>query len=706
MVVTAEKRTEKLVNVPASISVVPGGRLEQAVATDLVDWSGFVPGLFVTPDGVPGEDILAVDGVAPVGASSEVAIYVGDVPVGSSSSFQQSAGFSMDLLPYDLDRIEVLRGPQGTLYGASTMGGLIKYVLDAPNLEQFSGRVGGDVFGVDHAGSVGGGVRAEVNAPIVEDKLAIRVSAYDENAPGYISDPVDGQKDDNPLSQYGGRVAVLWQAAPDFSAQLEAIYQHANSPNQSVAALSTATNRPIYGYLDDINARPEPYAQEFQLYDLTLNWNLHFAQLTSVTSYQKFTNDAVSDTTAYLGGLLDYYFGALDQSQEDANYSVGKFTQELRLTSPSGNRLEWLIGGYYTHETGSFYQAFDVYGPQGGAVIPALTPLEFVNLPSTYEEYAVFGNATYHFNQWFDLSAGLRYAHNDQTFTETEGGALLGGATNTTPVLTVPGQSSQGVPTFEVSPELHVTPDMMLYARIASGYQPGGPNVLAPGADFPRTFEASTLIDYQIGLKASLPQYRAAFDLSAFYIDWSKIPFLVTVGDQSGFEGAGAARSEGFDFSGTWSPIANLTLGGALTYTDAVVTKPVASIGVFAGDRLPYVPLWSGSLTAEYTFDLVGPWRGFAGGGYRVVGSRYSSIEGAVANGEPQGIELSGYDDLDLHVGARTSGFTLELFAKNALDRRAVLLGTEFYSILVQPIDVRASVLQPTTVGLTVEKSF
>src|SRR5579871_2635860 len=175
VVVTAQKRTERLLDVPLSITAVQGPTLEQMQATQLADWAPFVPGLNVANQGAPGRSFVALDGVAPIAAASEIGLYVDDTPVGSSSSFQGANNFTLDLVPYDLDRVEVLRGPQGTLYGASTMGGLIKYVLAAPDLTRFAGRVGGDAFSVNDAGSPGGGARAELNLPLIQDRLAVRV---------------------------------------------------------------------------------------------------------------------------------------------------------------------------------------------------------------------------------------------------------------------------------------------------------------------------------------------------------------------------------------------------------------------------------------------------------------------------------------------------------------------------------------------------
>jgi len=707
VVVTADKRTEKLQDVPSSVSVISGATLEQMAATQLADWVGYVPGLNIGDNGAPGETNIALDGIGPIGAASEVGIYVNETQVGSSSSFEGANGFTLDLMPYDLERAEVLHGPQGTLYGASTMGGLIKYVLADPSLDQFSGRIGGDVFGVENGDGAGGGARGEVNIPIVRDVFAIRASAYEESTPGYIDDATTGQKADNALDQYGGRVAALWRPSADLSIELSAIYQHSHADNQSIVALNQSTGQPIGGPLSDTNTRNEPYTQELQLYDATITWDLRWGQLTSISSYQQFTNDTVEDLTDYIGVYLGY-FGGPGPGESDffEDYRLQKFTQEVRLASPTGHPFEWLLGAYYTHEGATNHEVFNAYDASG-VLEPALNPLEDVNLPSTYEEYAVFGHVTYHFTRQFDITAGLRYAHNNQTFVETEGGALVNPANPAAVDLTVPGKSSEGVTTFSVSPRYHLTSDTMVYARVASGYQPGGPNVVLPGQNFPPQFNSAQLVDYQAGLKSTFLAGRATADLSAFYIDWTRIQVSVLVGDGSAIENAGAARSEGFDFSGTYAPTSGLRLGGNVAYTDAVLTSSVPSLGTMSGARLPYIPMWSGSLTADYSMALSGEWRGFAGGGVRYTGSRFSDVEGSVANGAPQGLEAKAYGVVDLHIGASNHGLTLSLFAKNLLDERAYLAPLNYFNdALNSPIDIKAPVLQPRTVGLSIDKSF
>jgi outer membrane receptor protein involved in Fe transport len=711
VVVTAQKRAETVNTTPVSVSVVSGTRLEETQATTMADWSDFVPGLQLGAGGSAGLTTLALDGITPLGSASEVGVYLNDTPLGSSSSFEGTRVFTPDLMPYDLDRIEVLRGPQGTLYGASTMGGLIKYVLRDPDLENLTGRIGGDLFGVQNGSGVGGGVRGAVNAPLIKDQLALRLSAYDENTPGFIDDATTGQKGDNALRQYGGRAALLWKPTADFTAEASAIYSRNHADNQSIVAISQDTLQPIAGLLSNINARVEPYTQTMQLYDLRLNWDLHWATLTSVSSYQHFENNQIEDLTNYLGVFLPDFGLTAGPGQADflEHYVLKKYTQEVRLASPTGQRLEWMLGGFYTHESGANDETYRGYDG-GGTPLTAFNPLLFADLPSTYQEYAFFGDLTWHITHWFDIEGGLRWAHNNQTFAEVEGGSLLGSSPPTAPALTVPGTSSEGVLTYMVSPTIHLNGTSILYARVASGYQPGGPNVVLPGVvGLPSQFFSARLTDYQVGVKSTFLDGRASVDLSLFDIEWSKIQLSQLFSDgQSGVGNAGTARSQGFDFYGTLSPVQNLNFGASLAYDDARITQGVPAQFVAAGARLPLTPMWSGSLTAEYSHPINESWRGFVGGGWAYVGSRYSLLQGAMfAPGMPQSLEARAYGVVNLQLGARTHDLRIMLFAKNLFDNR-VYLAPESYinSFASTPIDITAPVLQPRTIGVSVDKSF
>ena len=704
VVVTAQKRVENVQLVPASISVLQGGDLERMHATSLADYGSYVPGLNLASQGAPGLNTIVLQGVPPLGSASEVGIYVGDVPIGSSNSFQGAAALTLDLMPYDLDRVEVLRGPQGTLYGASTMGGLLKYVLASPDPNRFFGKAGAGVFGVHNANSAGFGVRGMVNLPILEGRFALRASAYDQWTPGYIDSGVSGAKHQNGTREEGGRLAALWQPIADLSIELSALDQKVQAEGVADVALNYAGTQPLYGDLKDDNSLPQPFKQEIQVYGATVKYDLHWAQLTSVSSWQRFSNNTDQDTTYYMGPYLPL-FGA--PAPGDAalieHLNLRKFTQEVRLASPQDQTLEWLLGGFYTHEQGSNNQAFVVYDSTG-VPLPGLNPFTVAQLPSVYREYAVFGDLTWHLTSKFDVEGGARYAHNSQDFQQISGGVLLNPADPSAITATPLFQSSEGVVTFMASPRYHINSNSILYLRVASGYQPGAPNVELPGIPVPAEVNSSRLIDYEPGLKLTFLQNRATADVSAFYIDWTKIQIDVSTpnGVASYLANGGKARSEGFDFSGTYMPVNALVLGVNASYTDAYLTTAVPSLSAGSGARLPEIPTWSGSLTADYDFPLSATWRGFVGGGYRYVGSEWSEVEG-----ESTGVPVSSYHAIDLHAGVDTGRLNLTFYAKNLNDARAMQTPTVRDTDLGGlPFDAKGSVLQPRTVGVNVDVSF
>lgn len=704
VVVTAQKRTENVQLVPASISVLKGSDLERMHATSLSDYVSYVPGLNLASQGAPGLNTLTLQGIPPLGSASEVGIYVGDVPIGSSNSFQAGAALTLDLMPYDLDRVEVLRGPQGTLYGASTMGGLLKYVLASPDPGRFFGRAGAGVFSVRDAGSAGFGLRGMVNLPILDGRLALRASAYDQWTPGYIDSGVSGARHQNGTRQYGGRLAALWRPTTDLSVELSVLDQKVQARSVGAVALNYDATQTLYGDLTNDNTLPEPFRQEIQVYGATVKYDLHWAQLTSVSSWQRFSNNTDQDLTYYIGPYLPLFGAAAPgDSALIEHLNLRKFTQEVRLASPQDQTVEWLLGAFYTHEEGSNNQAIFVYDSTA-ALLPGLNPFTVAQLPSIYREYAVFGDLTWHLTRRFDVTGGVRYARNDQNFQQISGGVLLDPTDPSTITTTPLFKSSEHVVTFLASPRYHINANSILYFRIASGYQPGAPNVELPGIPVPPQVNSSRLIDYEPGLKLTFLQNRVTADISAFYIDWKDIQLSVSTPDgaASYLANGGKARSEGFDFSATYLPVNGLALGLNAGYTDAHLTEPIASLSAASGARLPQVPRWSASATADYDFPLGSRWRGFVGGGYRYEGQEWSEVEG-----DPTGVVVPGYRVIDLHAGLDTERVTVTLYAKNLNDARALQTPTvRDTDILGLPFDAKGAVLQPRTIGVNVDVSF
>lgn len=694
VVVTAQKRSENLQKVPAQVNVVSSAALEQLHVTQLTDIGAYVPGLQVNSGGAPGQTILSLRGIAPIGPSATVGVYIDDAPVGSTSVEASGARLSVDLLPYDIQRIEVLQGPQGTLYGANSIGGLLKYVLTEPDLREFHARVGGDVFGVSNAGDPGGGGRIMLTGPIVQDKLGVLASYASENTPGFIDNSVTGEKDQNGVRQQTARLALFWTPMPALSVKLNALLQKTDAENDATVALDTTTLRPLAGELENNNYIPETSRGTLQNYSGDISWDLKWAKLVSATSYSQ-TSNAIQEDKSHVYGILLPLFGyPVGKSYFNLDYVTDKVTQEFRLASEGGGRIDWLVGGFYTHESTknlqqSYVESF------AGVLTPNLNPLLYAQLPDTYQEYAAFGDLTLHVTDKFDIAGGLRYAKNDQTFHITAAGLLTGSAN-------LSGDSSEGVTTYNFNPRYQITKDVLVYLRIASGYQAGGPNIPYPGV--PAIVKSDTLTNYEVGLKSEFWDRRALLNVAAFYIDWNNIQ-VDGVQKSTGFnylENGGAAKSEGVSVDGSLRPLAGLVLSGNVTYTDAVLTQDVPNGVGLSGDRLPYIPRWSGSLQANYSWSLTHELAAHVGGGVRLVGDRVSALSSATNS-----FRLGAYEAVDLNADVTYRQYTVRLFVKNAGDTRAY----DFYNPLANPLtgkfaQVQGTVIQPRTIGLSIDAKF
>jgi iron complex outermembrane receptor protein len=694
IIVTAQKRSENIQDVPSSVSVVGKELLENLHVTQLTDVGAYVPGLQIASGGTPGQATIIIRGVAPLGPGATVGTYIDDTPVGGSSGYARNTSFALDLLPYDVQRMEVLRGPQGTLYGASTMGGLLKYVLTPPDASGFQARVGTDAFDIQGAGDAGWGARAMINAPLVQDELAILGSYARVSTPGYIDNAQTGARHQNDVDQESARVSLLWQPTDQISLTLGALHQQTDADGVGQVALSPTrpTPLPVAGELNGNNYVGEAFSKRIDYFSATLSWDLGWAEFISASSYADTLTEQETDVTRTYGGLYPLFGSPAGLSEFFIDLDLQKVTQEFRLASPAGGKVDWLLGAFYTDEDSGneqllTAQAFD------GASIPGLDPLFIGSIPSTYKEYAAFGGVTFHLTDRFEIAAGLRYARNEQTFRQASSGSLVS-TTDT------PGSSTENVTTYSVSSAFHFTDDVMAYARVASGYQPGGPNVVLPNV--PPTYDSSSLTNYELGLKSEFGR-RGLLDLSIFQIDWSDIQIGATNAQGfSFFSNGGTARSRGVEASGSLRLTDALVLTATGAYTDATLTADAPSVGGLSGDRLANIPRWSGSILADYSRALSGDWRVHAGLGLRVVEDRNSSVTHSRFS-----FALPSYHAFDLNADVSNSRWTVRLFAKNLTNERAYL----GYAVLTNGLTGQAeqllgAVLQPRTVGLAVDVAF
>jgi len=685
IIVTAQKREERIQDVPISISVVDQEQILNSGASQLIDYAAYVPGFQVDNAGSPGRSTLSLRGVAPIGPSATVGIYLDDAPIGSSGIYNRSQVFTLDLLPYDIERLEVLRGPQGTLYGASSIGGLLKYVTVQPRLDRMSVHAGGEIFDIAHGEGLGWGVNFMGSVPIIKDQLAVSASYSRRDTPGYIDNILRGEDDVNDAVQKGGRLAVLWQPADNLQVQLTALRQKTESDNFGVVYETFNNKPPAPGasFLSTNSQLPEPFHSDFHFYSGRLAYDFGFAELSSTTSYSKLEILETADASRAFGpiwGGLAIFPASLHQK---------KFTEEVRLTSASSQRFEWMVGFFYTDEDNDHQQIVHALDLQGNA--NAFDPFAIVGLPNKYMEYALFGNATYKFNDRVHLTGGLRWAKNEQTFTQSFAIPLLGLVSGG------PGESEEDVFTFSISPQFNISRDAMVYARIASGYRPGGPNVALPG--FPATVDSETVTSYEAGVKANFLDRVVSLDAAVFLLDWNDLQIGQAFANGiNGLVNAGTARSKGFEAALSVYPLPGLTLGANFAYADAECTQTTPNCT--DGDRLPNIPKASGALTANYDFPLSGTAEGHVGGAFRFVGDRISGAESA-----PDTIPVDGYSTLDLNGSVTFDNrWTVRAYVRNLFDTEGRI--TSNRADTVNPGFISTVPLQPRTIGLAAEVSF
>ncbi len=691
IVVTAEKREETLKDIPMSVTAVNGSLLDDLQARSFADYAALVPGLSLTT-GQTGQTRLTLRGQNAGGVGSTVAVYLDESPFGSSTALLNGSVNTGDFDTWDMQRIEVLRGPQGTLYGANSEGGILKFVTNAPKLGKFevAGEANGEAV---NFGGTGGGVRALVNLPL-GDKIAFRLSGFYDDVAGYIDDPSLGRTDLNQGKKYGGRAAMLWEPVDALSIRLTAASQKSTYDGTNVVDVDPATLKPTFGDLKQERAIYEPSSFKYDNYNATIDWNAGPFKVLSATSYGELVTDTVTDTTPVYSGLAAAFGGT--GAPLDGNNDLKKFTQEIRLTSPTSDHFEWQLGGFYTHEKAALDQFLNsITAPNGPYIATLITPI----IDSTYEETAGFLDLTYHFNQYFDLQAGGRYAHNSQDFTQTFTYNPAFGI----PPTNTDGTSSENVWTYSVAPTVHFDANTMAYARLATGYRPGGPNVLPPNAppDVPRTYGSDKTTNVEFGVRSTQMDGRLSLDVALLHVDWKNIQ-LYEVVNQVGINGnGGTARSQGLEWNFAYLAAQGLTFQWTGAYTDAQLTSDAPTIGALDGSSLPWVPKWSTAVDGEYKHAAFGGFDGFIGATYSYVGKRSTDFaSAATATGQT---EVGSYNTYDARLGLDNGRYRVTLYGKNLSDSRGI---TNYVSAAAGGIYSSVTVTQPLTVGLSVSAKF
>lgn len=712
--VTAEKRAERLGDVPISIAAYTTEDMDLRGIRDIKDIATVTPGVIYTEDG--GFNSISIRGItstATAGASL-AAIYVDDVPVQVRTGL---GAFRTDLPQiFDLNRVEVLRGPQGTLFGASAMGGAIRFISPEPSLTDYSGYVRSEVAETkdgdlsDEAGIAYGG-------PIVKDELGFRVSAWHRTDGGYIDHESylpggANQTNANSTDRYTARGALTFAPTSTVRMTASVFVQEVN--DNDLGKFYPVASDPSAGKFVETDLLLNPVRDRFVVPSFKIAADLGWADFASNTGYVNRHFLQYVDYTTVIPAALGQPppTSANNYQQLGELTSQNTFVQELRLNSPASLlRFKWTVGAYYSDAR-----------QNGVETIAAPTfPGTLVNGVYSYdagekfddEEVAGFGNLEYSFGHGLSVLAGVRVSSLTNRYFSQGAGPLFGTAR------TVVGLNKASPVTPKFGINYKVNEDNLLYVSAAKGYRVGGSNapitipndacqaqLNALDLNGNPTYKPDSLWSYEIGSKNSLLGGRLAVDASVFHIDWTNIQRTVQIPVcTAGLTlNLGNATSDGFDLALDGRLTDHLKTSFEIGYTAAKTAENVRFSGVqyaAKGEQISDYPPWTTAVAFEYDFEIARQHNE-----YIRVENRYNSKNNGSfsflnpantgAYNQTQGIDAA-VEELIFRAGIIRGGFDLSLFVNNATNQHPLLavVTTQASSAY------GAQTIRPLTVGLT-----
>ena len=691
VVVSASRRREPVREVPLKVDVLQADALERKGARELGDYVADQPGVSLTHGGAFA-GALSIRGLATasVGAAS-VGVYVDDVATGSSAPYGLGSVTPLDMGLLDLSHIEILRGPQGTLYGAGAMGGVVKYVTNEPDTGEFSGSVRLGASSTQYGG-MGYTASGVINLPVKVDVAAVRIAAYKTIFGGY--DDAIGPAaalNVNRGSTTGARVSALLTPTKDLALRLTATTQEARREGNDYEDLNPVTGAWTSGERTRRLGAPEPSSVRTTLVGLDIEYNFGWARLNAITSLQDVTLHAEQDASAALLPVLGGAGVRATSGWAESSGTQHRVSQEFRLTSRASRELEWLAGLYINRESSTVTGGYR-YATLAG---PGTLNLFTTEKPSTYHDLAAYGDVTWHATSKLALTGGLRVGRMEQTYTNTSSGALVGGSSSNG------GNSKETSTTWLATAGYKLDPQSSAYVRIASGYRPGGPNGLLPNSapTFPTMFSSDSLWSYEVGYKASLLDRTLTVEGALYDIEWSDIlqPLQDPLTKLGYFINAGKARLSGAELNLSWLPSAGWRLDGSLSLINAKLRTDAKGIGGKAGDRIPTTPSTSITLAASRSFEVAGH-TAYAAANARYISERESGFPGSLSL---PSFAMPAYTVLGLQAGIDFERFKLSAYVRNLTNSRGIA-AVAFSSLT----EAKAVVNEPRTFGVSVSASF
>jgi len=751
--VTATLREEKVQDVPFSVAAPTEEELRERGVESIEGIAQSTPGFTVQNLG-PGQSQVAVRGVSSgqivrdqPGVKEQVGVYLDDSGISLSL-------FTPDIDLFDMSRVELLRGPQGTLFGAGSASGTLRYITNQPRLGQQETVAELTANSMTDGGS-GGSAKVAVNAP-VGDKAALRVTAFYNNFGGFVDavQPNLGiKKDVNSGDRSGARLALKYQPNDRLTITPRVLYQKVTTDGWNredafnILANPYTTTRPAVslGERQQFTQFEEPFSDKFLLTDLNIGYDLGNLALTSITSYTDRDVQVVRDATALTASITGGSIGlpepvySLDAPLDDAT-TAKVLTQEFRLAGKQG-RVDWVTGAFYSTMDRDYSQDLLVSGfesltgiPTAGRFGAPRDVLYFSRLKYNMDQFALFGEATWAVTDRLDLTGGLRYYDFKEDRVQTFDGIFADPGTNKGST-TANGFAPRLIASWGLAEATK------LNVQVSKGFRLGGINdplnvplctpqdlITFGGRD---QWKDEEIWNYEVGTKSTTRGGRGTFNVSAYYMDIKNLQATVTAGSCSSrvIFNVPKARSTGIEIEWTAAPTDHFDfaisgnygkseLRSTLTSTDASGNVQVVS-GIKAGNRLPTVPEFQASATATYQWAMRNSWLGYLTGIYQYVGSRFTQIGdqapgfgivnlnsfGANTIGGPLtqstfkfNPELPAYDIANLRLGFVSGRWDIAVFVNNLFDENARLA-------LDQERGTRARVgfliNQPRTFGVT-----
>ncbi len=736
VIVTANKVAEPLNKVPASIGVMTAAELEASRSVDLQDLVNHVPGVSSNFAGAPGTASFAVRGIsAGGGTSTTTGMYIDDVSI-NFGNFGFAGAFEPAF--FDMDRVEVLRGPQGTLYGAESFGGTIRFVNSAPNLGATTGYLASDAY-TQSKGAPGAGIHGALNIPLAET-LALRAAGIYQNDGGFIDhvDPAGKTVRTNTNGQNvsGARISMLWQ--PNDQLKVTPIVQYQHNENRD-----TWTYDRTLGEYKSPRLLNEPVEDYFRLAAVTASYEFGRHTLTSVSSYVSREIDRIQDYTIYDVGyvappVVAYYnpsdaTGALNQllSVADRAFHVNtnqQYSQEFRLASHfSEQGVTTLLGLFLNHEARGHVSAenaagfgamtTELFGVGANEALNAAGPsfgfppngadlgdvLYSENMQLRFNRVAVYGEASYepvNYLQGLKLTAGVRYSKITEKRSGFADGFFNGGYQS----LAAGFDENQAAPKLRVS--YQVSPDTLVYASAAKGFRLGGQNSSLPlscaaelqasGLQFSPSYQTDSIWSYEAGAKVASADHRLQVNVSAYHIDWTNIVQSISFqvcgfGFNANF---GKATSNGGDVSIQWRPIAGLNIDLGVAYTNAKFNQSVIIDGSPSSSQIPLNVPWSGNAAVAYEWTM-GPGSAYARGEFLYTDVSRGDLYASGIN-----FIRPAYNTLGAAAGYKWDRWDLSLYGKNLTDAHPPLqqdTGLGYYNV---------ATMRPRQLGIQLRLSF